>query len=382
MYGVYPWLHHTRSGGPDLEAALVRRNISWPGALKDIRRTYVRGVGGDWRDGFEYAWQALDPEPDEGPGLTWRQLAPQLVGVVEREAPRDHHRRRRRLARLRAARGPARSLAHHHRRPLCDRRGGAARYRQGMGGAVDGAAEATSDVRAENRSLRARPGRSAVPLPAAGHPPPNRDHERHARLSTSATHTRARPGAPATARSWCRTAQPSAVQPADHLQPHQLRDDLVPDLRRHGPQPPGFGGSATTGRGWSATARRSPLSACTRRFGNGPRRPTSPDPNFRNSFAAAWRSPPGYELAASENREGPLPRSLTSAEVLFGDSDPSFVHWSPSLEARHRATPRAAPAIQATPPTMIQLRVDMAVIGRSRCQSLTFGAFTWGGLIR
>jgi hypothetical protein len=33
-------------------------------------------VGGDWRDGFEFAWQAPDPEPDEGPGLTWRQLTP------------------------------------------------------------------------------------------------------------------------------------------------------------------------------------------------------------------------------------------------------------------------------------------------------------------
>jgi hypothetical protein len=30
-------------------------------------------VGGDWRRGFEYAWQAPDPEPDEGPGLTWRK---------------------------------------------------------------------------------------------------------------------------------------------------------------------------------------------------------------------------------------------------------------------------------------------------------------------
>jgi hypothetical protein len=35
--------------------------------------TYVRTVGGDWRAGFEYAWQAPDPEPDEGPGLTWRE---------------------------------------------------------------------------------------------------------------------------------------------------------------------------------------------------------------------------------------------------------------------------------------------------------------------
>jgi hypothetical protein len=28
--------------------------------------------GGDWRSGFEYAWQEPDPEPD----LTWRQLTP------------------------------------------------------------------------------------------------------------------------------------------------------------------------------------------------------------------------------------------------------------------------------------------------------------------
>jgi hypothetical protein len=29
-----------------------------------------------WRDRFEYARQAPDPEPDEAPGLTWRQLTP------------------------------------------------------------------------------------------------------------------------------------------------------------------------------------------------------------------------------------------------------------------------------------------------------------------
>jgi hypothetical protein len=32
-------------------------------------------MGGDWRDGFDYAWQEPGPEPEEGPGLTWRQLA-------------------------------------------------------------------------------------------------------------------------------------------------------------------------------------------------------------------------------------------------------------------------------------------------------------------
>ena len=33
-------------------------------------------VGSNWRDGFEFTYMQPDPEPDEGPGLTWRQLTP------------------------------------------------------------------------------------------------------------------------------------------------------------------------------------------------------------------------------------------------------------------------------------------------------------------
>jgi hypothetical protein len=33
-------------------------------------------VGSNWRDGFQYAYMTPDLEPDEGPGLTWRQLTP------------------------------------------------------------------------------------------------------------------------------------------------------------------------------------------------------------------------------------------------------------------------------------------------------------------
>jgi hypothetical protein len=33
-------------------------------------------VVGDWRDQHMFAWQQPDPERDEGPGLTWRQLTP------------------------------------------------------------------------------------------------------------------------------------------------------------------------------------------------------------------------------------------------------------------------------------------------------------------
>ena len=33
-------------------------------------------VVSNWRQGFEFAYMQPDPEPDEGPGLTWRQLTP------------------------------------------------------------------------------------------------------------------------------------------------------------------------------------------------------------------------------------------------------------------------------------------------------------------
>jgi hypothetical protein len=39
-------------------------------------QTYVRVLGGDCRRGFKIRLAGPDPEPDEGPGLTWRQLTP------------------------------------------------------------------------------------------------------------------------------------------------------------------------------------------------------------------------------------------------------------------------------------------------------------------
>ena len=39
-------------------------------------RRYMLGALKDIGHGFEYAWQTPDPEPDEGPGLTWGQLTP------------------------------------------------------------------------------------------------------------------------------------------------------------------------------------------------------------------------------------------------------------------------------------------------------------------
>jgi hypothetical protein len=35
-------------------------------------------MGSNWRDGFQYDYMQPDPEPDEGPGLTWRQLTPAI----------------------------------------------------------------------------------------------------------------------------------------------------------------------------------------------------------------------------------------------------------------------------------------------------------------
>jgi hypothetical protein len=52
---------------------------------------------------------------------------------VEREAPLNHHRRRRRLGGLRAPRGPTRAVGYHHRGPVRHRRRGTDRDRRGVG---------------------------------------------------------------------------------------------------------------------------------------------------------------------------------------------------------------------------------------------------------
>jgi hypothetical protein len=91
-------------------------------------------MGGDWREGFEYAWQAADPEPDEGPGLTWRQLAPRhwsgtweskIRGTVTRDGDGW-------VAYLRLE-DPPPPLTHHHRRPLRHRRVGTGGDGRGVG---------------------------------------------------------------------------------------------------------------------------------------------------------------------------------------------------------------------------------------------------------
>jgi hypothetical protein len=82
--------------------------------------TYVRVMGGgDWRRGFEYAWQTADLEPDEGPGLTWRQLTPRhwsgtwdskIRGTVTREGDGW-------IASVRLE-DPSGPQTRHHRRPV------------------------------------------------------------------------------------------------------------------------------------------------------------------------------------------------------------------------------------------------------------------------
>ena len=55
-------------------AGLSTENETGRALASPLPRTYVRSsVGGDWRRGFEYAWQEPDSEPDEGPRLTWRE---------------------------------------------------------------------------------------------------------------------------------------------------------------------------------------------------------------------------------------------------------------------------------------------------------------------
>jgi hypothetical protein len=70
-------LSHCRPENADYSRAYLRsggcRGIPLP---HHLAQTYVRSVGANRRDGFQFAWQIPDLEPDEGPGLTWRQLTP------------------------------------------------------------------------------------------------------------------------------------------------------------------------------------------------------------------------------------------------------------------------------------------------------------------
>jgi hypothetical protein len=49
-------------------------------------RTFVAVVS-NWRDGFKFAWQLPDPEP-EGPGLVWRETGPDYWSGPWRSQPR------------------------------------------------------------------------------------------------------------------------------------------------------------------------------------------------------------------------------------------------------------------------------------------------------
>jgi hypothetical protein len=90
---------------------------------------------GNWRDGFEYAWQAPDYEPDEGPGLTWRETGANYWSGSWRSQPRGTVMLETSglwVAYVRLEE-PARPLTHHHRRPLRHRRGGAGGDPRGVG---------------------------------------------------------------------------------------------------------------------------------------------------------------------------------------------------------------------------------------------------------
>src|SRR4029453_4739511 len=72
------------------------------------------------------------PNPTRAPASPGGNSPPRLVRVMEREAARNRHPRRRRLGRLPPTRGPTRPLPPHPRRPLRHRRGGAGGDRRGV----------------------------------------------------------------------------------------------------------------------------------------------------------------------------------------------------------------------------------------------------------
>jgi hypothetical protein len=96
-------------------------------------------VGGDWRRGFEYAWQTPEPEPDEGPGLTWRQLTPRnWLGIWDSKIRGHRQPRRRRLSRMPLLGGSARLAPITTVGRFVDRRRGDGRHRRDVGIPVTG----------------------------------------------------------------------------------------------------------------------------------------------------------------------------------------------------------------------------------------------------
>jgi hypothetical protein len=64
-----------------LRVGPVRIIRYWPVPLSPCqtlryKRMFVSMGGANWRERHRFAWQSPDPAPDEGPGLTWRQLTP------------------------------------------------------------------------------------------------------------------------------------------------------------------------------------------------------------------------------------------------------------------------------------------------------------------
>jgi hypothetical protein len=125
------------------------------------------------------------------------------------------------------------------------------------------------------------------------------------------------------------------VQPADHPQPHEFRDDLVPDLRRHRPQPLGPRGFGDNRPGMvghrpqvAFERLRSPIRQRTTTDHDAPRAPilifetcarlpgaARPFCNRRRSAIA--KPPPGHQLqrrfaAVSRHEHASRPEGMTS----------------------------------------------------------------------
>jgi hypothetical protein len=141
--------------------------------------------GGDWRNGFEYAWQAHAPEPDEGPGVTSRPNSPPASGQGRGTGSSTQPSPPKPTARVAyVPRGPARAVVDHNGR-LVDRFSTAeARWWQwtmlgtGIAGSqrarvASGRRTAPRNVRGAVRQVQEQAGASRCKCWALPHPEPD-----------------------------------------------------------------------------------------------------------------------------------------------------------------------------------------------------------------